>query len=138
MRLSRVLVVAAGTAALVLPALPAQAAHEANNKAQLSGDASGTAIVNYIEGRDSQQWTANARVQGLEPGTYSYVLIAPKNNGGGEVATVCTFEADGKGSDGCSNSSFDTGGFATAEIQDEDGDVVASGTFERRGGNRAG
>lgn len=135
MRLSRLTAAAGGAAALLLTALPAQAAHESNNKADLSGAASGTAVVNYIEGRDGQQWTATTRLQDLQAGTYSFVLIAPN---GTEGVTVCTFSSDGAGSAGCSNSSFDTGGFAGAQIQDEDGDVVASGTFVRRGGRRAG
>lgn len=135
MRLSRVMIAAGGTAALLLPALPVHAAHESNNKAELTGAASGTAVVNDIEGRDRQQWTANTRLQGLEPGTYTFVLVAPN---GTEGVTVCTFTSDGQGSSGCSNSAFDTGGFASAQIQDEAGDAVASGTFARRGGNRAG
>lgn len=134
MRLSRVLLVAAGTAALLLPALPAQAAHESNNKAELTGTGTGNAIVNYIEGREANQWTANVRVRGLDAGEYSYVLVAPD---GTDAATVCDFTARERGSAGCSNSSFDTGGFATAEVRDEDGNVVADGTFVRRGGQRS-
>lgn len=135
MRLNRVLIAAAGTAALLVPALPAQAAHESNNKAELSGvGTTGTAVVNYIEGREDNQWTANVRVRGLDAGDYSYVLVAPN---GTDAKTVCTFTAKAKGSAGCSDSSFETGGFATAEVRDEDGDVVAEGAFARRGGQRS-
>ena len=135
MRLTRVLLTAAGTTALLLTALPAQAAHESNNKAELTGvGTTGTAIVNYIEGRTTQQWTGNVRVRGLAVGDYSYVLVSPT---GADAATVCTFTAAANGSAGCSNSSFDTGGFATAQVRNEAGAVVASGTFERRGGQRA-
>jgi hypothetical protein len=131
MNLTRVLMATAGTAALIVPALPAQAAHESNNKAELAGAATGTALVNYVAGRESEQWSANARVQGLEPGTYTYTV-----NGPAGIQQICTFTADGRGSDGCSVSSIDLGGFATAQIRDAAGAVVAEGTFERRGGNR--
>lgn len=132
MRISRLLFVAAATAALALPAVPAMAAHNGNNKAPLSGEGtSGTALVNYSEGTGTFSGTSS--VKGLNPGeTYSYNVVSPN----GQVVTeVCTFVADG-GSDGCSFQGTKLGGFASATIEDDLGNVVASGTFERRGNCR--
>ena len=108
------------------------AAHESNNKAELSGDGiSGHAIVNYVAGTEG--WSSTARVDGLAPGDYTFAV----NLNGTNQTTVCSFTADGNGSDGCSDQDADLPGFNTAVIVDSDGMVVASGTFARRGGNRA-
>lgn len=133
MRTSRLLVVAASTAALLVPALPASAAHEGNNFADLVGEGTGTATVNYVKGREDEEWTGRASVIGLDAGDYTFTVTSPN---GQVTTTVCSFTATGTGAAGCSNSSFDVGGFLTAEIRDEAGDVVASGTFERRGNCR--
>lgn len=109
------------------------AAHESNNRAELSGDGvGGHAIVNYVAGTEG--WSSTARVMGLEPGQYTFAVSLNGTN----LTTVCTFTADGSGSDGCSDQDAELPGFNTAVILDADGDVVASGVFARRGGNRAG
>jgi hypothetical protein len=131
MRLSRTVVAVSGVAMLGLAAMPAQAAHEGNNRAELSGSAAGTALVNYAKGNGS--WTAGARVAGLAPGTYTFTVTSPN---GMTVMPVCTFEADGRGTDGCSARLEVLGGFATAEIRDAGGTVVSSGRFDRRGNCR--
>lgn len=111
----------------------AHADHLSNNRAELSGDGiSGQAIVNYVKG--TQSWSSTVQVQGLEAGEYSFAV----NRSGEDETIVCTFTADGNGSDGCSDQETDIPGFNTAVILDSDGNVVASGTFERRGGGRVG
>lgn len=110
-------------------------AHTANNQANLSGmqngnGITGNAITNYVAGRDGWQSTVN--LQGdLAAGTYTFFAIGP-----GGVQPVCSFTVGGRGGrQGCS-ADTDLGGFARAEVQYQDGTVVASGIFERRGGNR--
>jgi hypothetical protein len=123
---------AVAAVALLGIASPASAAHFGNNKAALVGDGvTGTAIVNYSEGTGT--FNGSARVSGLEEGTYTFQVVSPD----GQTATpICTFEADGNGTDGCSATGLTLGGFATAEIADANGEVVADGTFERRGNCR--
>ena len=110
----------------------AYAAHESNNRAELMGDGvSGKAIVNYVKGTEG--WSSTARVMGLEAGEYTFAV----NLNGTNQTVVCTFTSDGHGSEGCSDQDADLPGFNTAVILDSDGNVVASGIFERRGGGRA-
>lgn len=105
-------------------------AHESNNRATLSGDGvTGTASVNYVAGTEG--WQSTARVQGLAAGGYTYAV----NLNGTNQTAICTFTSNGRGSAGCS-ADTDVPGFNTAVILDADGDVVASGTFARRGGTR--
>ncbi len=124
--------IAIAAVALLGIASPASAAHFGNNKAALVGDGvTGTAIVNYSEGTGT--FNGSARVSGLEEGTYTFQVVSPD----GQTATpICTFTADGNGTDGCSATGLTLGGFATAEIADANGEVVADGTFERRGNCR--
>lgn len=112
-------------------------AHESNNRATLSGTQdgrtiTGSAIINYVSGREGWQSTVN--LQGdLAAGTYTFFAISP--NGMTEFA-VCSFTvAANGGRQGCS-ADTDVGGFLTAEVRESDGTVVARGTFQRRGGNR--
>ena len=105
--------------------------HLSNSQAELTGDGiSGQAIVNYVKG--TQGWSSTARVDGLAPGEYAFAV----NANGGAPTIVCTFTADGNGSDGCSDQETAIPGFNTALILDSHGMIVASGMFERHGGNR--
>ena len=109
----------------------ASADHLSNNRAELSGDGvSGEAIVNYVRG--TQSWTSTTTVSGLEAGEYTFAV----NLNGGAPTIVCTFMADGTGDAGCTDQDADIPGFNTAVILDSNGDVVADGIFERRGGGR--
>ena len=117
--------------ALLGIASPASAAHNSNNKAELTGttdpDITGVAIVNYQEGRGT--FNGSTRVDGLEPGEdYTFRVTGP-----GGLQTICTFTANASGSGGCSEQGLKLGGFTTAQIVDKNGTVVASGTFARRG-----
>lgn len=111
-------------------------AHESNNQARLSGmqngnAITGNAIINYVAGRDG--WQSTVTLQGdLAPGTYTFFATG----GPGVLQEVCSFTVDEKGGrQGCS-ADTDLIGFASAEVQYQDGTVVASGIFERRGGKR--
>lgn len=124
---------AAAAAAIVsLSPLGVQAAHESNNKAMLGE--SGIVIVNYVKGKDT--WNAAALVHDLPAGTYQ--LAVRFNAGGvvGEPQEVCLLTSDGTGPVACNESQFDLGGFHEALVLDMDGNIVLSGLFDRRGGNR--
>lgn len=119
--------------ACALGLVTAYAAHESNNLAVLTGenpDAGGVAIINYVKGQDT--WNGNVAVTGLAAGTYTYAVRL--NDGAPQM--VCTFDIDSSGEGGCANSHFDLTGFNRAVIMNAGGEVVLSGTFERRGGNR--
>ncbi len=114
-----------------------QAAHESNNRALLEGDDAaiqGHAIVNYVKGKES--WTASVLVQDLPAGSYWFAVRF--NSGGtiGEPQPICMLEVGDEGMAACADSMFDLGGFHEALILDAEGNIVASGFFERRGGNR--
>lgn len=116
----------------VLLALPAAAAHNGSNKAELAGDGgTGTSVVNYSKGHDT--FNASARVLGLDEGTYTFRLRSPD---GQTAFDVCELESTGSGSATCSEVHRDFGGFATGEIVDDEGTVVAEGTYARRGNCR--
>lgn len=108
------------------------AGHESNNLANLSGEGgvSGTAIVNYVAGTEG--WTSNVHVTGLEDGIYTFAVRL----NAGPLQPICNFVVDGNGSSGCSDQDAVLLGFNQAVIVDQEGNVVASGTFKRRGGNR--
>ncbi|MGH2739703.1 MAG: hypothetical protein ACRDH6_04370 [Actinomycetota bacterium] len=111
---------------------PVLAAHNGNNKAELSGSGiSGTAIMNYSEGTGT--FSGHANVQGLAAGSYTYRV---NNSTLTNPQTICTFEASGSGSAGCSAQHLSLAGFAVAQIVDQSSNVVASGTFARRGNCR--
>ncbi|BCX49034.1 hypothetical protein HAHE_29420 [Haloferula helveola] len=125
--------------AVALLSLAAQGAHEANNKAAMDGEgtiATGKAIVNYVKGKDT--WNASVLVKDLPEGVYFFVVRANTPGGIGEYQPVCMLESDGKGNASGSASQFDLGGFHEGLIVDMDGNVLISGFFERRGGNREG
>lgn len=109
--------------------------HESNNRAELAGTQGGEAItgssiVNFT-GNGMNAWRSNVNVKGdLDAGTYSFYVISPD---GTNRMLVCTFSVPGR--QGCS-SDTNVGGFATAEVEDGSGAVVASGSYARRGGNR--
>lgn len=135
---------AAATAACADPITSAVAdasarfAHESNNQSVLSGTQdgnaiSGNAIINYVKGVEG--WQSTVSLSGnLAPDTYTFYAVAPM---GGALRTICSFTVTDQngGRKGCS-ANTDVAGFATAQIQDSNGNIVASGTFERRGGNR--
>ncbi len=112
-------------------------AHESNNRAELSGMQNGNtirgqAIINYVAGTDGWRSTVNLRGK-LAAGTYTFFAISPD---GLTAMPVCSFTLNGRGGrQGCS-ADTDLGGFATAEVRDAAGNVVASGLFDRRGGAR--
>jgi hypothetical protein len=114
-------------------AAPASADHNSNNRATFTGDASGTAIANYSEGRGT--FNAGTRVRGLEAGTYTYTVSL----NGGNVQTICTFTVRRSGNGGCSAQNLMLGGFTTAEIRAgvegdaEFGEPVATDRFTRQG-----
>lgn len=123
----------APTAAVNGPSL----AHESNNRATLSGMQDGrailgTAIINYVSGTEG--WRSTVNLSGdLAAGTYTFFAISPN----GMIAMpVCSFTiSETGGRQGCT-ADTDLGGFLRAEVRESDGTVVASGTFQRRGGNR--
>lgn len=111
--------------------------HESNNRAELSGTqgsaaVSGSSIVNFT-GNAGNAWRSNVNLKGdLAPGTYSFFVISPD---GTNRMFVCSFTLDPNGRQGCS-ADTNLGGFATAEVEDGTGTVIASGSYARRGGNR--
>jgi hypothetical protein len=113
-------------------ASPTLAAHNGNNKAELSGPtgATGNAIVNYSEGTGA--FNSSVNTSGLQSGTYSFTVSL----NGGNVQLVCNFAVDGSSREGCSDQGRRLTGFNRAEIRDASGSVVASGLFARRGNCR--
>jgi hypothetical protein len=116
---------------MVSLAASAYADHLSNSRAELSGHGiSGHAIVNYVRGTEG--WSSTVTVHGLEAGEYTFAV----NASGANQTTICTFTSDGNGSDGCSDQETAIPGFNTAVVLDAHGEVVASGMFERRDGQR--
>lgn len=133
MRTYRTVAVLAVAAAMAgTSSTAAFAAHESNNRAELTGVGTGVAIVNYAKGAPAE-WRSSVNVRGLPDGTHTFRVA-----GGPMPApqTLCTFTV-GDGRSGCS-SDADLRGFTTAQIVDSSGTVVASGVFARRGGQRVG
>lgn len=124
--------IALAAVALLGIASPASAAHNGNNKAELTGPrgVTGTAIVNYSEGQGT--FNATARVAGLPAGTYTFAVFNAANGS----QTICTFTSDGTGTAGCSAQHLELEGFGVARIVDSSGAIVASGNFARRGNCR--
>ena len=118
-------------------------AHESNNRAELSGmqdgaSLTGSAIVNYVKGAaEGDLWRSNVNVKGnLAAGTYDFYVLLVNMDGVSNETLVCSFDVtESGGRQGC-NADTDLPGFNTAEVREADGDIVASGTFARRGGNR--
>lgn len=117
---------------LVLGASPASAAHNGNNRAELSGEgSSGNAVVNYSEGQGT--FNGTTKVTGLEPGeTYTFTV----NLNGDNPQEICEFVAGRNGAGGCAAQGLPLAGFSQAAILDDAGATVASGTFDRRGNCR--
>ena len=108
----------------------ALAAHNGNNKAELSGVGSGTALVNYSEGLG--KFSGTVTVRGLAPNTsYSFTVT-----GASGIRTICSGISNSSGTFTCSAQQLTLPGFGTAQVRTSDGTVVASGTFERRGNCR--
>ncbi len=116
----------------------ASAAHNGNNKAQLVGvgtetDATGQAIVNYREGTGTFNGTVTVR--NLMAGeTYEFYVTGAAAGDAGVL--ICSGEASNSGLFRCSAQALALPGFTTAEVREGDGDVVATGTFLRRGNCR--
>ena len=114
---------------------PAAAAHNSNNRAELTGtadpDATGLAIVNHSAGLND--FNGTVIVSNLTQGeTYAFYLSRVRLGVLSETL-VCTGTADGQGTFTCAAQHLTSGGFTTAVVKDSAGVVVASGIFERRG-----
>jgi hypothetical protein len=127
------IVLAILTSLLLLAALaaPALAAHNGNNRADLAGEATGRAVVNYSEGRGTFNGTVT--VKGLEAGEYTFQVRSPN---GQVTAEVCDLVAGKNGAAGCSAQDLELPGFATGEIVDAEGAILATGVFDRAGNCR--
>ena len=129
-------VAAALLVVLVAPGV-ASAAHNGNNRAELSPvadpDATALAIVNYAEGRGD--FNGNVSASGLAPGgTYTLVVRLGANEASDQ--TICSGTADVFGALSCSAQHLTLGGFNTAVVEDAAGEDVARGVFARRGNCR--
>ncbi len=113
----------------------ALAAHNGNNKAELSGagGVTGTAVVNYAEGQGAFNGTIT--VSGLTPDT-SYSFYVSGAGAGAAGRLICSGTSSSSGTFTCSEQKLVLPGFTTAQVRTSDGAVVASGTFERRGNCR--
>ncbi len=112
----------------------AGAAHNGNNKAELTGtgdpDATGQAIVNYREGTGTFNGTITVR--NLDAGeTYSFFI-----RGATGETLICTGTANSSGVFTCSAQDLPLPGFGMAVVRDSAGTEVATGVFERRGNCR--
>jgi len=111
----------------------AVAAHNGNNKAELSGAGTGTAVVNYSEGQGTFNGTVS--VGGLMANT-AYSLYVTGAGAGAAGRLICSGTSDSSGTFTCSEQKLALPGFTTAQVRTIGGTVVASGTFERRGNCR--
>ena len=121
---------------LVMGVTPtASAAHNGNNKAVIAGttdiDATGKAVVNYSEGQGTFNGTITVRNL-IAGATYTFQVSGTAASTPG--VNVCTGVANSQGTFTCGFQSTALPGFATAEVEDVNGNVVATGTFDR-GGN---
>ena len=129
------LTVALAAAGLAAAAAPASAAHNGNNRAEVTGsgdpDAHGDAVVNYREGTGTFNGTISVR--SLDPGeTYTFLVRSPA----GAETPICSDEASPGGVFSCSEQDLRLGGFTRAVVRDESGTEVAGGMFDRRGNCR--
>ncbi len=127
------LLVVVALALFAFGATTALAAHNGNNKAEITGigdpDAGGQAIVNYSEG--TGKFNGRITVRNLEPGeTYRFFV-----RGSGE-RLVCEGEANSQGVFTCNAQKLALPGFTQAVVKDSAGTEVASGVFARRGNCR--
>jgi hypothetical protein len=99
----------------------------------------GSAIINYAKGApEGRQWRSTVNLKGeLSPGTYTvFVNLTSATGMVSNMTVLCTFVVrENGGRQGCS-ADTDLSGFNTILVRDGSGNVVARGTFTRRGGNR--
>ncbi|MBA2331900.1 MAG: hypothetical protein H0V94_03820 [Actinobacteria bacterium] len=134
LKISRTYLVALLALAALAFSGTALAAHNGNNKAELTGagGVSGTAIVNYSEGQGTFNGTIT--VNGLAPNTsYSFFVNGAASSPG---RLICSGTSDSSGTFTCNAQKLTLLGFASAELRTSGGAVVASGVFERRGNCR--
>ena len=138
MRRLHLLVVVALTL-LAFGATTALAAHNGNNKAEISGrsdpDAVGQAVVNYSEG--TGLFNGRVTVRNLDPGeTYRFLV----RSAAGDEQLICQDEANRQGVFTCSAQQIPLAGFAQAIVRDNDSPQPtledAGGVFDRRGNCR--
>ena len=128
------LLVVVALALFAFGATTALAAHNGNNKAEITGtsdpDAGGQAIVNYSEG--TGKFNGRITVRNLEPGeTYQFFVRGPSGE-----RLVCEGEANSQGVFTCNAQKLALPGFAQAVVRDSAGMEDASGVFARRGNCR--
>ncbi|MDQ3644787.1 MAG: hypothetical protein M3356_04670 [Actinomycetota bacterium] len=128
------LLVAIALALFAFGPTTALAAHNGNNKAEITGtgdpDAAGQAVVNYSEG--TGLFNGRITVRNLEPGeTYRFFV-----RGAGGERLVCEGEANRQGVFTCNAQQIALPGFTQAVVRDSAGTEVASGVFARRGNCR--
>jgi len=133
LKVGRTYLVALLTLAALAVTGTALAAHNGNNKAELSGAGTGTAVVNYSKGQGTFNGTITVR--GLMPNTeYSFHVSGAGAGTAGRL--ICSDTSDSSGTFTCSAQKLTLPGFTTAQVRTADGTVVASGVFERRGNCR--
>ncbi|HVM17982.1 MAG TPA: CHRD domain-containing protein [Gaiellaceae bacterium] len=133
LKVGRTYLVALLTLAALAVTGTALAAHNGNNKAELSGAGTGTAVVNYSKGQGTFNGTITVR--GLMPSTeYSFHVSGAGAGTAGRL--ICSDTSDSSGTFTCSAQKLTLPGFTTAQVRTADGTVVASGVFERRGNCR--
>lgn len=135
LKISRMYLVALVSLAALAVTGTALAAHNGNNKAELSGTsgATGTAVVNYSEGQSNFNGTVT--VSGLAPNTaYSFFVSGAGATTG---VLICSGTSDSSGTFTCNAQKLALPGFTTAEVRlTSGGPAVVSGTFARRGNCR--
>lgn len=110
-----------------------QEAHDYNNAVALSGPGvTGKATLNFVKGGvngsgNASVWQSTANFKGLDGGTYTFGVIDVMT---GDFVGLCSFSVPG-GRAGCSTDAA-VPGFGTAQLRDEGGNVVASGSREER------
>jgi hypothetical protein len=112
----------------------ALAAHNGNNKAELSGAGTGPAVVNYSKGNG--RFNGTVTVSGLMANTgYSFYVTGAGAGAAGRL--ICSGTSDSSGTFTCSAQKLTLPGFTTAQVRTTTGGTVfASGMFERRGNCR--
>jgi len=135
LKMSRIHLVALLSLAALAVTGTALAAHNGNNKAELSGagGVTGVAVVNYSEGQGTFNGTIT--VQGLAPNT-SYSFSVTGAGAGAAGRLICSDTSNSTGTFTCNAQGLTLPGFTTAQVRTSGGAIVASGTFERRGNCR--
>ena len=134
LNMSRTYLVALLSLAALAVTGTALAAHNGNNKAELSGVGTGTAVVNYSKGQGTFNGTVT--VSGLMANT-GYSFFVTGAGAGAEGRLICSGTSNSSGTFTCSAQRLRLPGFTTAQVRTTTGGtVVASGVFERRGNCR--